>query len=910
MTLVLGAVGAGIGSLFGNPLLGFNLGVTAAGLLFPQRFRTTRGKLDDLRITGSGYGQFIPIIYGNDMVGGNIIWGQDRVEHKHTESVGKGGGGSVTEYSYTVTYAVLVCEGEIGGIKRIWGGDVLLYDNGVTDHDVTIYLGSETQDPDPTIEAVLGVGNTPAFRGSAYVVFKDLDLTPWGGELPPLLFEVSNSVTTEVILNVGNEEWVDSGVVLPAGDGVYVKCNRESVIFGNNGADDWFAYPEGAYKTSSSPVQYPETGIYDPDVVTTVAEESADPNDRFAASNLPPYLLAMAVETSGTPASPVSDALRPNKGAFFSGAEVNGGNGGRIWFAFNDVKGAFGNNSRQWQIFVTPESSVTLKSILDDLAVRAGLSASQYDFTAAASEFVRGAVVPDMDAGSSIIDPLLTAFAYDLIEVDGKVKVRKLGGAVDHTLTADDLGAGEWQGRSPMKTIEVEHGGEFDLPARVDVTYLTFPEDEDDKVYEIGQQFAMRYTKTHLHGKDTVNLPIVFSDREARHVAEMILYRKWNERDRYSFSLLPKWTKVAPGDVMSVPVNGEQVRMRVMNVNCAFPGAVQIKAVRDYAEVIDWEVEGGESGNGSWNDLSDTSVAFFHDVMNALKDEHVYDSGRPGAYVAAWFPSASGVTVYTSTDDVNFAQAVQLTTSAKIGTTKTTLAKFPDTARWDDLNTVDVQLPSGMTVESKTDRQVLDGENVVLIGSEVIQFVNVTPLGSNKFRLSRLLRGQRGTVLSAHAIGERVVVLETPEVKHINLQIPWIDSTIYLKAVPFGKALADVASETQLVTTAKNTCYSPAAVRGSRDGSNNLTITWKRRAKVEGEWADYHDVPLDENDEAYEVDILDGMTVVRTISVTSPTASYSAANQAADGLTPGDPIEVHVYQVGEFGRGYVADRTV
>jgi hypothetical protein len=60
------------------------------------------------------------------------------------------------------------------------------------------------------------------------------------------------------------------------------------------------------------------------------------------------------------------------------------------------------------------------------------------------------------------------------------------------------------------------------------------------------------------------------------------------------------------------------------------------------------------------------------------------------------------------------------------------------------------------------------------------------------------------------------------------------------------------------------------------------------------------------------VDIWDGVSVVRTITgLSSPTASYSAANQTTDGLTPGDPVTVRIYQIGKYSlRGYVAEATI
>jgi len=58
------------------------------------------------------------------------------------------------------------------------------------DFNWRLYVGDEAQLPDPKIEAVQGVGMAPAFRGTAYVVFEDLDLGRFGNRVPQFSFEV------------------------------------------------------------------------------------------------------------------------------------------------------------------------------------------------------------------------------------------------------------------------------------------------------------------------------------------------------------------------------------------------------------------------------------------------------------------------------------------------------------------------------------------------------------------------------------------------------------------------------------------------------------------------------------------------------------------------------------------------
>jgi hypothetical protein len=108
-----------------------------------------------------------------------------------TQGGGKGGGGGgkvkTTEYLYYASFAVALCEGPITGIGRIWADGKLLDTAGIT---WRWYAGDEAQTADPFIAAKMGAANTPAYRGTAYVVFEELPLGNYGNRLPQLSFEV------------------------------------------------------------------------------------------------------------------------------------------------------------------------------------------------------------------------------------------------------------------------------------------------------------------------------------------------------------------------------------------------------------------------------------------------------------------------------------------------------------------------------------------------------------------------------------------------------------------------------------------------------------------------------------------------------------------------------------------------
>ncbi|SEL47587.1 baseplate multidomain protein megatron [Jannaschia helgolandensis] len=206
-TLVLGAAGAAIGGSIGGAILGVSaatiggfVGSTIGSVvdswiissLAPTQ-RIEGARMDNLRITSATEGAVIPRLYGRMRAGGNIIWATDfREETKTTtQGGGKGGGGGgkvkTTEYFYYASFAVALCEGPISGIGRIWADGKLLDTAGIT---WRWYPGDESQTADPFISAKMGVANTPAYRGTAYVVFEDLPLGNYGNRIPQLSFEV------------------------------------------------------------------------------------------------------------------------------------------------------------------------------------------------------------------------------------------------------------------------------------------------------------------------------------------------------------------------------------------------------------------------------------------------------------------------------------------------------------------------------------------------------------------------------------------------------------------------------------------------------------------------------------------------------------------------------------------------
>ena len=172
-------------------------------------------RLDGLTLMESREGAGIPRVYGRMRIGSQVIWATHLREIQSDRRVGGKTGPKVSEYSYTISFALAVCEGQITSVDRIWVNGQPVSLAGL---NVRIYQGTEDQLPDPLIEAV--EGSAPAYRGLAYLVFEDFPLDEYGARLPQFSFEVTRPVPLANSVSLGD---VITGVnFIPAsGEWVY-----------------------------------------------------------------------------------------------------------------------------------------------------------------------------------------------------------------------------------------------------------------------------------------------------------------------------------------------------------------------------------------------------------------------------------------------------------------------------------------------------------------------------------------------------------------------------------------------------------------------------------------------------------------------------------------------------------------
>jgi hypothetical protein len=251
-TIVLSAAGMALGGSLGGSVLGLGMATVGRavgatlGQVIDQRIMgagsdvVETGRVDRFRLTGASEGAAIAQLYGRMRIAGQVIWATDFVETTTVSGGGKGGPSKpkTKDYSYTVSLAIALCEGEISRVGRVWADGVEIARD---DLNMRIYAGARDQLPDPKMEAVEGAGKVPAYRGTAYVVLEDLDLGQFGNRVPQFSFEVMRPGQTDGDTDTAVHADLASlitGVALVPGTGEYSLATTAVTIskgFGRRG---------------------------------------------------------------------------------------------------------------------------------------------------------------------------------------------------------------------------------------------------------------------------------------------------------------------------------------------------------------------------------------------------------------------------------------------------------------------------------------------------------------------------------------------------------------------------------------------------------------------------------------------------------------------------------------------------
>ncbi|MEA3051127.1 MAG: hypothetical protein QOG72_30 [Sphingomonadales bacterium] len=214
-------------------------------------------------------------------------------------------------------------------------------------------------------------------------------------------------------------------------------------------------------------------------------------------------------------------------------------------------------------------------------------------------------------------------------------------------------------------------------------------------------------------------------------------------------------------------------------------------------------------------------------------------------------------------------------------------------------------LNDAMWLESRSDAALAAGANLAVLGEELVQFGAAEPLGDRRFRLSRLLRGRRGTEWASalHATGEPFALIEAESLAVVEAPLGAIGSEVRLLATGLGDG--DGVAAVRRVDGEAMRPPSPVHLRAARRANGDLALSWVRRSRNGWVWLGGSDTPLGEEAESYRL-TLTGESFQRRLTLAAPAYLYTAAEQAADGLS--GPLTFEVVQIGTSAASRPASR--
>jgi hypothetical protein len=548
-----------------------------------------------------------------------------------------------------------------------------------------------------------------------------------------------------------------------------------------------------------------------------------------------------------------------------------------------------------------------LETIIEAICADCDLASGVIDASDCSATTIKGYIRSHIMTGRQALEPLMVKYQVDAAEIDHKIKFIIRNNASEVNIPTNDIAA-HTAGSAMPDEISIKREQETDFPREVNVTYMDLNRD-----YETNMQRSIRMTSNSKQVFKT-ELPLVLTRNQAKQMAEILHGILDIERTTYRFETFLEYLYLAPTDVIEI----NSMKMRIASMNIA-GGMLQIEGPAE--EDGTYEVY-GEAEDPGWTDqgilIRGPTAYVFLDIP-ILRDA----DDDAGFYVAVhgYYTNWPGATVFYSPDGgATWNSVLGISAASVVGYTTNALAAA-DAGKWDRTNTVNIKLGNtdSMSLSSITELATLNGGNAAAIGShgnwEIIGFKDAVLQSDGTYTLSNLIRGRRGSdwATGAHAIGDTFVLLDENTLRRYALGADQIGNSLQYKIATWGQNLSEVSIHNFTNNAVSLECYSVADVAGSRDGSNNLTITWKRRTRIGGEWRDNVGPRLGEDSESYEIDVLGGSpeAVLRTITATSETASYTAAQQTTDGLTPGDPVHIKIYQLSaDVSRGYVEDVTI
>ncbi len=595
--------------------------------------------------------------------------------------------------------------------------------------------------------------------------------------------------------------------------------------------------------------------------------------------------------TESQKADPLIEALegQNNVNAFHALAYV----------VFDDLElGEYANRipNLTFEVIADAGGEILLSSIVSDICE---LSQVPSHDTSDLIQIVGGYMIPGPMKSRSALEELSQIYHFDVVEQENSLLFRTLDRISDITIISDDI-VGPARKSKTSDKITLNRAQDLELPREIGLSFI-----DPDRDYQTGHQRARRLNVA----SDIVRqraYPLVISSDKAKSVSEVQLDLAWFGRETVSFALPHKYADLIPGDIVTLNIGSDPQDFLLQETEIGQQG-LRCLAVKFSKSSLDRN-SFSDSGPVPVQLVENLAISQFFPLdmptitgWNAISPL-LFWAGAAG--VGKW----DGAGLFISRDnDQTYTQIDFSRADVVSGVVENILNDGP-TAYWDDANELLVRLDNPIhSLAGETADAVLNGSNIAWVGGEIIQFQQAVLEQDGSYRLNGLLRGRRGTErnVNSHVPSEVFVFLTQATISAAGMNYSDIGQTRQFKIVTSGGRIEDVSPINHTFGAQVLKPFSPVHVQGTRDSAGTLSLKWIRRSRVGGDWLNNADVPLGELYEKYDIEILNGTTVVRTLTSDVPEITYPDNLQIIDFGTTQASLDIRITQISDtVGRGW------
>lgn len=509
-----------------------------------------------------------------------------------------------------------------------------------------------------------------------------------------------------------------------------------------------------------------------------------------------------------------------------------------------------------------------------------------------------GYVQADVASARDLIEPLMETFGLDMREEDGVLAFRSPGAAGLLPVMLDVLAEEE---DVPLWSETRGHDSDYASGA-----ILNFADSDGDYA-------AASVRSRHVAGASARliadSLPAATGRERAQSVVEERLRAHHLSRRTLSFALPPQMVAPEVGDLVVLD-QGPAGRFMVTRVEEGERRRFEAREFFPAASAAAMETTARKATGGG-------AASGFSPVVHLLDLPRYEGAGAEGFARVAVYASPWRRTVVSSSASLeNYRARAVIDRPARVGTLAVPLAPGI-CGRFDAANTLLVDLAHG-ELASATRLDVLNGANRLAVLAqngvwEVIGFCEAVETERGRWRLSGLLRALGGTddAMQAGTVATAPCVVLDEAVQPLGLSAAEAGLARNFIAEPATGAGGLAGPFAFAGGLRAETPLSPVHLRARRDGNGDILIGWTRRGRIDADNWLPADIAMDEEGEAFSVEIRSADAALRTYEVSGTALVYPAPAEIADFGMPQVTLGLAVRQIGRItGPGIVATRQI